>query len=507
MQVVWSQLRTIFFSRDANTCIKIWFKKIRNITNNFLLITLIILPYMATQNLLEMRAIFVLIFTYSMPDLLVSAFDQSKTAFEYLALSKNDIRMNSRVQYKYVLESNFSNIKLESTNIDQVTNRSKRDITELVKNLKFLTSDQINWMNVLLNMMNAVRNGTFNLMDGKVESNRDQIFFGVEPEVINNSWALSFPWIDYELEKRTKNKNSIIIFLFVEKRTWEPKNEKNYKIIFVPIECAIIPHENEYLRKLNGILNSINEYGPAYLNQPKVDNKKYCSKSHHLIAKVRGAFDIFDMCFEITEMNSIRDMIEIAADKILDRNCHYCISSTLSFESCFSDHSKSFNQFTCSDGFKCAQDRIKTYKCDSEKDITALNIITKFLTNMTNLCSITNQTKSFGFVREWFLGIDLCLKERHHIGLKFTDAPPHFDYCAEIEDTYNCIKSNYKNILEALPDFRHNFEQFAREYNQYMRSCENQFNHNILRISNNFVTTELHFFYTITSIIVPLLFK
>lgn len=127
---------------------------------------------------------------------------------------------------------------------------------------------------------------------------------------------------------------------------------------------------------------------------------------------------------------------------------------------------------TCIDGLKCVQNKTETYQCNKENEPTALNIVTKFLAKMTNICLLSNYTNTFELAREWFLGIDLCLKERHHIGLKFEDAPPNFDFCAEIEDTYNCIKSSYNNILESLPEMRHNFDQFARDYNLYMRSCE-----------------------------------
>lgn len=35
--------------------------------------------------------------------------------------------------------------------------------------------------------------------------------------------------------------------------------------------------ENQYLIKLNEVLVSMNSFGPAYLNQPKLDNKIFCS--------------------------------------------------------------------------------------------------------------------------------------------------------------------------------------------------------------------------------------
>ena len=45
--------------------------------------------------------------------------------------------------------------------------------------------------------------------------------------------------------------------------------------MLVRIDCK--SNENEHLRILDSILRAVFEYGPVYLNQPKVDNKMYCS--------------------------------------------------------------------------------------------------------------------------------------------------------------------------------------------------------------------------------------
>lgn len=59
-----------------------------------------------------------------------------------MALTKDDNEINSRVQYKYVIESNFQN-KAPISNIRRIEeNRNKRETSELMKNLKYLTSDQ-----------------------------------------------------------------------------------------------------------------------------------------------------------------------------------------------------------------------------------------------------------------------------------------------------------------------------------------------------------------------------
>lgn len=55
-----------------------------------------------------------------------------------MALTNNENDINSRVQYKYVIESEFQNENMT----DKEEHRKKRETSELMENLKFLTSDQ-----------------------------------------------------------------------------------------------------------------------------------------------------------------------------------------------------------------------------------------------------------------------------------------------------------------------------------------------------------------------------
>ena len=82
-----------------------------------------------------------------------------------------------------------------------------------------------------------------------------------------------------------------------------------------------LQNENQYLIKLNEIISSINKFGPAYLNQPRVDNKIYCSKSHNLVSSVRDLFDSLDQCSSYASMDNILNLIEDTSDIILDKNC------------------------------------------------------------------------------------------------------------------------------------------------------------------------------------------
>ena len=87
----------------------------------------------------------------------------------------------------------------------------------------------------------------------------------------------------------------------------------------LPVECDT--QDNEYLIKLNNIMKSAYEYGQAYLNQPFVDNKFYCSKSHNLVYNVRDLFYPLDQCFNSTAMNDIMFDIEESSGPILQPNC------------------------------------------------------------------------------------------------------------------------------------------------------------------------------------------
>ncbi len=87
----------------------------------------------------------------------------------------------------------------------------------------------------------------------------------------------------------------------------------------LPVECE--SSDNEYLIKLNNIAKSVYEYGQAYLNQPFVDNKFYCSKSHNLVYNVRDLFYPLDQCFNSTAMNDIMFEIEESSSPILQPNC------------------------------------------------------------------------------------------------------------------------------------------------------------------------------------------
>ena len=87
----------------------------------------------------------------------------------------------------------------------------------------------------------------------------------------------------------------------------------------MPVECD--SNDNEYLIKLNNVMKSVYEYGQAFLNQPFVDNKFYCSKSHNLVFNVRDLFYPLDQCFNSTVMNDIMFDIEESAGPILQPNC------------------------------------------------------------------------------------------------------------------------------------------------------------------------------------------
>ncbi len=87
----------------------------------------------------------------------------------------------------------------------------------------------------------------------------------------------------------------------------------------LPVECDT--NDNEYLIKLNNIMKSAFEYGQAYLNQPFVDNKFYCSKSHNLVYNVRDLFYPLDQCFNSTVMNDVMFDIEESSGPILQPNC------------------------------------------------------------------------------------------------------------------------------------------------------------------------------------------
>lgn len=75
-------------------------------------------------------------------------------------------------------------------------------------------------------------------------------------------------------------------------------------------------------------------------------------------------------------------------------------------------------------------------------------------------------------MREWYLGLDLCLKERHFMGLTFNEAPPNIDLCHEIDETFNCLRNNYHNFVEGIPILKPHFDTFAKEYNRLLRSCD-----------------------------------
>ena len=70
-------------------------------------------------------------------------------SFEYLALSGDEFGMRNGLEYKYVLDTENLNNKetllTKSVNDDSIllieSNRTKRNLDELMKNLQYLTSD------------------------------------------------------------------------------------------------------------------------------------------------------------------------------------------------------------------------------------------------------------------------------------------------------------------------------------------------------------------------------
>jgi hypothetical protein len=143
------------------------------------------------------------------------------------------------------------------------------------------------------------------------------------------------------------------------------------KFCRIPVECD--SNENEYLRRLDGIMRKSFEYGSAFLDQPKVDNRIYCSKAHTLVREVRELFEsidtyeMIDNCFNYTMINNIINEIDFtAASSILDKNCLYCISENSFLNNCEIDHFGNF--LSCNDSLDCITNRIRLYKCDTISD-------------------------------------------------------------------------------------------------------------------------------------------
>lgn len=237
----------------------------------------------------------------------------------------------------------------------------------------------------------------------------------------------------------------------------------------IPLQCELNPNDNEYLRRLDNIMKFTHEYGPVYLDRPKFDNKKYCSKSHNLISNVIDSIDTIDNCFDSTIINQIRIEIEDSTFNILDRNCPYCISANLNFDECLEER-----YFTCNESFKCITDKIELYKCNHDPDTTALTLITSFLRNITFLCDLNAHEKNISFeeIRDWLYGIDLCMNERHFLGLTYNEAPPNIDLCHDLDETFKCIYNSHKNIYRQIPQLKTQFDIFANNYNRLQRSCE-----------------------------------
>ncbi len=243
-------------------------------------------------------------------------------------------------------------------------------------------------------------------------------------------------------------------------------------------------------------------YGSSFLDQPKIDNKQYCSKSHNLVSEVKDLFDIYDYCFDPQSMNEIKSSIDEVADNILDRNCRtnkkkilislsetkktysshlllgYCISANLYFEDCiYGERFYHFNNFLCNDSIKCMHDKISMFNCDQElEQPTPLKLITSLIANISNVCNYDQSDKSnpSEIVKEWLMTLDSCIKERHYIGLELSEAPLHVDYCNEVDQASQCIRNNIHMILKTKPRFKEQFLYFFHQYERLKLQCASQ---------------------------------
>lgn len=84
----------------------------------------------------------------------------------------------------------------------------------------------------------------------------------------------------------------------------------------------------------------------------------------------------------------------------------------------------------------------------------------------------TEKNISFEEIRDWLYGIDLCMNERHFLGLTYNEAPPNIDLCHDLDETFKCIYNSHKGIYRQIPQLKTQFDIFANNYNRLQRSCE-----------------------------------
>lgn len=85
---------------------------------------------------------------------------------------------------------------------------------------------------------------------------------------------------------------------------------------------------------------------------------------------------------------------------------------------------------------------------------------------------IIEKNESFEEIKDWLYGIDLCMNERHFLGLTYNEAPPNIDFCHDLDETFKCIYSNHRAVLKFIPKLKAQFDHFANLYNRLQRTCE-----------------------------------
>ena len=113
------------------------------------------------------------------------------------------------------------------------------------------------------------------------------------------------------------------------------------------------------------------------------------------------------------------------------------------------------------------------YKCNKDRDVTPLTLISSFMLNLTDICNFdSNDTITSKMVIDWFKSLDGCLKEKRYMGLTFVEVPPYVDLCKEMDEVFKCMHGSFHTNEILKSKIKSNFVRFAHQFNRLQRSCE-----------------------------------
>jgi len=187
------------------------------------------------------------------------------------------------------------------------------------------------------------------------------------------------------------------------------------------------------------------------------------------VDKVKGLLREYYVCYNETFVDVLLQKVDESAGVILDNNCPYCISANYYFDDCLTDASTGLIE-NCSNAFSCIKNKIEIYKCDKDRDVTALTVTTKFIQKMSEICQQENISNIS--VNEFLSDLNSCLKQHSFLGLTLIQAPPGISYCGELDGFSQCIERkmlSYHHLL--FDELELNDEAYRSQLFRLKRTC------------------------------------